>query len=194
MQKEIVGLVLLLLTCSAAKAQSGFTIGSLKKISDDERSFLRKGFKLNDSAKIFETRSGLPKVPSANIVKINLESILDPKVREIVSNWTSEWNQKDAGKYGAIEMVKDGLQADITVVRYLRPLPTSDPVSAMTWTDPKGKVHRLLPVYSYLIVCKPDSLQILWRKVDLTYQEEFESSAKVLVNTLKRLIRERNKN
>ncbi len=194
MHKTIVVFALLLLTCSVAKAQSGFTIGSLKKISDDERSFLRRGFKLIDSAKILETRSGLPKVPSPSIVKINLESILDPKVRETVSNWTSEWNRKDAIKYGAIEMVKDGLQADITVVRYLRPLPASDPVSAMTWTDPKGKVHRLLPVYSYLIVCKPDSLEILWRKVDLTYQEEFESSAKVLADTLKKLIKERNKN
>lgn len=35
-------------------------------------------------------------------------------------------------------------------------------------------------VTGYLAVRKADTLEILWRKVDLTYQEEHQFSAKVL--------------
>jgi hypothetical protein len=126
-------------------------------------------------------------------VYVCIETILDTNVRQDVSNWIAEWNQKEADKYGKLEIVSDSLQADVSMLRYLRPLPPTDPISAMTWTGPKGKAHRLIPVYSYLMVHKSDGLEILWRKVDLTYQEEHEFSAKLLANQLKKLMQERAK-
>lgn len=193
MRSTILSFVIMFLISGSAIAQGGFTIGKLEKINDDEKANLRKGFQLPDTAivKEVEVKSFTPK--DDNLLKVNLASILDLRIRDAMSNWVNVWNGKEGIKYGKIEMVDDGLAADITFVRYLRPLPNTDPISAMTWTDPKGKVHRLVPVYSYLMVCKSDSLEILWRKVDLTYLEEYEASAKLLASELKKLMRTRAK-
>lgn len=189
----ILTLTLMLLTFAPAMGQGGFVLHSLKKISDDERAFLRKGFNLPDSASITEIKSTAFGANASSSLKVNLESIIDPKVRETVTNWVSEWNQKEADKLGKIEIVPGSQQADVTLVRYLRALPATDPISGLTWTDPKGKVHGLVPVYSYLMVLKLDGLDILWRKVDLTYREEHEASAKLLANELKKLMKQRAK-
>jgi hypothetical protein len=177
-----------LILCTSVLAQGGFVINKLEKINDDERAVLRKGFKLSDSATITEVK-GKPFPPDAPL-KVCVETILDPNVRHDVTNWIAEWNQKDAAKYGKLDIEPDSLQAHVSLLRYLHPLPPTDPISAMTWTDPKGKIHRLIPVYSYLMVRKPDALEILWRKVDLTYQEEHEFSAKLLIDQLKKLMKE----
>ena len=172
-------------------AQSGFVIGKLEKINDEERALLRKGFKMPETASIIVVKdktftTGVP-------LKICLETILDPQVREDLTSWIAEWNKKEADKYGTFEIVSDSLQSDISVLRYLHPLPSSDPISAMFLDDPKGKRHSLIPVYSYLMVRKADSLEILWRKVDLTYKEEHEFSAKLLSDQLKKLMKDRAK-
>ena len=180
-----------LILCTSVLAQGGFVINKLEKINDDERAVLRKGFKLSDSATITEVKG--KSFPADAPLKVCVETILDPNVRQDVTNWIAEWNQKDADKYGKLNIEPDSLQADVSVLRYLHPLPPTDPISAMTWTDPKGKVHRLIPVYSYLMVRKPDALEVLWRKVDLTYQEEHEFSAKLLTEQLKKLMKERAK-
>ena len=193
MRYLIFAFILVIVAFIPAMSQGGFLISKLEKISDDERNFLRKGFKLPDSAPITEIKAKTLTANSNAVLKINLESILDPKVQEGVANWVAEWNLKEADKHGKIDIVPDNLQADVTVVRYLRPLPNTDPISAMTWTDPKGKVHRLIPVYSYFIVRKSDGLDILWRKADLTLQDEYEFSAKLLTSELKKLMKERAK-
>jgi hypothetical protein len=193
MLKQFLILLFLLFTSNSVLAQSGFSIASLQQLNDDERAFLRKGFKLDDSSTVEVTKSALRSTLVSTALKVNLESILDPNVRKVVLEWIGEWNQKDASKYGPIEIVTDCLHADVTLVRYLRSLPSTDPISAMTWTDQKGKTHRLIPVYSYLMMCKPNSLEILWRKVDLTYSEEYESSGKVLANALKSVVKARTK-
>jgi len=180
-----------LILCTSILAQGGFVINKLEKINDDERAVLRKGFKLSDSAIITEAKG--KSLPSDAPLKVCVETILDPNVRQDIINWIAEWNQKDAAKYGKLDIESDSLQAHVSLLRYLHPLPPTDPVSAMTWTDPKGKIHRLIPVYSYLIIRKPNALEILWRKVDLTYQEEHEFSAKLLIDQLKKLMKERAK-
>ncbi len=45
-------ILIVLVACVPAMGQGGFTIDKLKKINDDERAFLRKGFTLQDSAAI----------------------------------------------------------------------------------------------------------------------------------------------
>jgi len=185
----LVSFTLILVT--SILAQGGFVINKLEKINDDERAVLRKGFKLSDSAIITEAKG--KSLPSDAPLKVCFETILDPNVRQDIINWIAEWNQKDAAKYGKLDIESDSLQAHVSLLRYLHPLPPTDPVSAMTWTDPKGKIHRLIPVYSYLIIRKPNALEILWRKVDLTYQEEHEFSAKLLIDQLKKLMKERAK-
>lgn len=174
-----------------AMGQGGFTIDKLKKINDDERAFLRKGFNLQDSARI--TLDESKALPAGTSLKVCVENIVDPKVRESFTAWVTEWNNKEVAKYGALEIVPDSTQADVTILRYLRPLPSSDPINAMTYTDPKGKTHRLIPVYSYFLVRRTDSLEILWRKVDLTYPEEAEVSTKLLANELKKRLKDRTK-
>ncbi len=167
-----------------------------EKISDDERAFLRKGFNLPDSAPVTEIKAKTLALNAAVPLKISLESILDSKVRESVANWITEWNQKEADEYGKIEITPDSLQADVTVVRYLRELPqTADPalIAMATYKDSEGKVQRLKPTYTYLLVRKPDSLSILWRKVYLTFPEGYEVSARLLANELKKLMKERAK-
>lgn len=190
MRHLIIG-TLLLLSSLPAMAQGGFVIGKLEKMNDEERALLRKGFKMPEAASIIVVKdktfsTGVP-------LKICLETILDPQVREDLNSWITEWNKKEADKYGTLEIVSDSLQSDISVLRYLHPLPPSDPISAMFWDDPKGKRHSLIPVYSYLMVRKADSLEILWRKVDLTYKEEHEFSAKLLADQLKKLMKDRAK-
>ncbi len=172
-------------------AQGGFVINKLEKINDEERALLRKGFKLPDSATITEVKG--KSFPSGVPLRVCVDTILDTNVRQNVINWITEWNQKEADKFGKIDIEPDSLQADVSVLRYLHALPPTDPISAMTWTDPKGKLQKLIPVYSYLMVRKADGLEILWRKVDLTYQEEHEFSAKLLTDQLKKLMKERSK-
>jgi len=177
--------------CVSVLAQGGFVINKLEKINDEERTVLHKGFKLPDSATISEVKG--KSFPAGVPLKVCIETILDQNVRQDVATWIADWNQKDADKYGQLTIEPDSLQADVSVLRYLHPLPPTDPISAMTWTDPKGKVHQLIPVYSYLMVRKPNALEILWRKVDLTYQDEHEFSAKLLSDQLKKLMKERAK-
>jgi hypothetical protein len=124
-------------------------------------------------------------------LKVCVETILDLTVRQDVTNWIAEWNQKEADKYGKLDIEPDSIQADVSLLRYLHSLPATDPISRMTWTDPKGKVHPLIPVYSYVMIRKANALEILWRKVDLTYKEEHESSAKLLTDQLKKIMKER---
>jgi hypothetical protein len=184
-------LLFTLIPCVSVLAQGGFVIDKLEKINDEESAVLRKGFKLPDSAAISEVKG--KSFPAGVTLKVCIETILDQNVRQDVATWVAEWNQKEADKYGNLNIEPDSLQADVSVLRYLHPLPPTDPISAMTWTDPNGKAHRLIPVYSYLMVRKRDALEILWRKVDLTYQEEHEFSAKLLTDQLKKLMKERAK-
>ena len=191
MRQFLLAFMMVLVTFMPMVSQGGFVISKLEKISDDERALLRNGFKLPDSAPVIELKAKTLAVNVAGPLKLNLESIIDTKVRDSLANWVAEWNEKEADKYEKIEVVPDSLDADVTAVRYLRALPPTDPISAMTWRDPKGKLHSLIPVYSYLMVRKSDRLDIWWRKVDLTYQEEYEFSAKLLANQLKKLMKDR---
>jgi hypothetical protein len=97
--------------CSAVAAQGGFVINKLEKMNDEERAVLRKGFKLPDSATITEVKS--KSFPSGVPLKICLETILDPNVRQDVTNWIAEWNQKEADKYGKLDIDSDSLKADV---------------------------------------------------------------------------------
>ena len=188
-------LIIFVFGAISALGQAGISINKLEKVSDDERNFLRQGFNLPGSALILETKykTIVSKLaPNANL-KICLESIIDEKVREDVFNQVGEWNKKDDIKFGKIEITPNAIKADITIVRYLRRLPKDDPGSFMTWTDEKGKSHPLIPVYHYFIIRKTDSLEIIWRKVDMTYQEEHEVSAKIIIKELKDLMKLRYK-
>lgn len=185
--------MVLLASFAPSMGQEAFKTKKGEKISDDERAFLRKGFNLPDSAPVTEIKAKTLALNAAAPLKISLESILDSKVRESVANWVTEWNQKEADKYGKIEIVPDSLQADVTVVRYLRELhPTADSrlIAYATYKDSEGKVQRLKPAYTYLLVRKSDSLSILWRKVYLTFPGGYEVSARLLADELKKLMKE----
>jgi len=175
----------------SALGQSGFVNQNLGKMNDEERAVLRKGFKLPDSATITEVkkRSFAPGAP----LKLCLETILDPDVRQDVANWIAEWNQKEPDQSRRLEIVADSLQADVSVLRYVRPPPPNSLISKLVFTDPQGNSQAPLLAYSYLMVRKSDALEILWRKVSGTYQGEHKLSAKVLANELKDLMKERGK-
>jgi len=132
-------------------------------------------------------RLSLPPPP----LKVRVETIFDPTIRQLVTDWINEWNQKEAQKYGKLGVAPDGLQADISVLRYSH-LPATGLIGklGLTCTDPNGKVQRLIPIYSYLIVERSDGLEILWRKVYLTYEEEHEFAARLLTDRLKKLMKE----
>jgi len=185
-------LFLIFILCTPVSAQCRFVVASLEKISDEERALLRKGFKLPDAATISEVKNKT--FPSAAPLKVRVETIFDPTIRQLVTDWINEWNQKEAQKYGKLGVAPDGLQADISVLRYSH-LPATGLIGklGLTCTDPNGKVQRLIPIYSYLIVERSDGLEILWRKVYLTYEEEHEFAARLLTDRLKKLMKERAK-
>ena len=191
-------LFLIFVLCTLGSAQGDSPLGcrmvagSLEKINDEERAVLRKGLKLPDAATVTEVKDKT--FPPAVPLKVRIDTILDPRVRELVRDWINEWNLKEAEKYGKLEVVPDPLQADVSVLRYSH-LPAIGILSkaVLTCTDPNGKVQRLIPIYSYLIVEKSDGLEILWRKVYLTYQEEHEFAAQLLTDQLKKLMKDRAK-
>jgi hypothetical protein len=82
-------------------------------MNDEERAVLRKGFKLPDTATISEVKNKT--FPLAGPLKVHIETILDPRVRELVTDGINEWNQKEAEKYGRLDVAPDRLQADVSV-------------------------------------------------------------------------------
>jgi hypothetical protein len=185
-------LFVIFILCTPVSAQCRLVATSLEKINDEERGLLRKSFKLPDAATISEVKDKT--FPPAAPLKVRIETIFDPTVRQLVTDWINEWNQKEAEKYGKLDIAPDRLQADVSVLRYShRPATGLMGKVVLTCTDPNGKVQRLIPIYSYLIVEKSEGLEILWRKAYLTYQEEHEFAARLLTDQLKKLMKHRAK-
>lgn len=172
------------------KFQGGYLVKRLEKLGDDERNFLRRGFKLPESADVNEAKLKADKFDTSRAISVDIDSIVDQKVRDGVAAWIDKWNAGEGAKVGKVERAADGLKADLTLVRYLRPVPASDQMSSMTWTDENGKRQPLIPVYSYIMVRKPDRIEIVWRKIDLTYREEYELGIETMSDQLARVVRE----
>jgi len=184
------------ISCAPVAAQCRLTSSSLEKMNDEESTLLLRAFKLPETATISEVKVKI--FPSDVPVKVNLETIYDPPVRQLVKDWITEWNQKEGEKYGKLDIAPDSLGADVSVVRYSQ-VPATGILSklvskgGLACFDSNGNQQILVPIYSYLIVQKSDGLEILWRKAYLTYLEEREFMPKLLTDQLKKLMKNRAK-
>ncbi len=136
---------LLLVTYNCTSAQS----------VDAEIARLREILNVPPSTPIVPSKSPLPEVSP---IKVFIAVGQDQKIHNAFTKRMNEWSKKDGLKYGVIEIVSNVSDADVILARYAVRL---NDVSPPSYTAP------LIPMrsYSYLIIRKPDKLEMLWRMV-----------------------------
>lgn len=154
-------------------------------IPAEEESVLRYGFGVAKSIPIVIAKEEF--VPSNSLLKVCVSTIVDDKVRESLVGWVEEWNSKDSAKRGRIEIAPDSVSADITLVRYMRPDKAWGSVSR------GAEKRRIIPAYSYLVTREPNKIKVLWHDVSLSYQGEYEHSAKTLAKQVEKIARRQNR-
>ena len=145
------GLISLLALAATATAQS----------MDAELTKLRQLLDVQSSTEIVPSTASLP---ANSPIRVFLAVGPDPKIQNTFTNRIAEWNKKDGLKYGRVELVSNLSDADVILARYevrLNDMPA--PPSSMPLVAMRS--------YSYLIVRKPDKLEMLWRRVIEGYSD-----------------------
>jgi len=145
------GLISLLALAATATAQS----------MDAELTKLRQLLDVQSSTEIVPSTASLP---ANSPIRVFLAVGPDPKIQNTFTNRIAEWNKKDGLKYGRVKLVSNLSDADVILARYevrLNDMPA--PPSSMPLVAMRS--------YSYLIVRKPDKLEMLWRRVIEGYSD-----------------------
>jgi hypothetical protein len=121
---------------------------------------LRELLQLSDSTEIVPSTSPLP---TTSPIRVFVVVGTNPKTQKTFAKQFADWNQKDGSKYGTVEQVLNLTDADVILVRHDVRLPGPPPSYSLP----------LVPIrsYSYLIVRKPDRLEMLWRTVFEGYSD-----------------------
>ena len=134
---------------------------------DTEMAMLRETLKVPDSNQIVPSTAPLPPISPMHVFVV---VGTDPKTQKAFAKQFADWNQKNGSKYGTVEQVRNLSDAEVVLVRHDVRLNGPPPSYSLP----------LVPIrsYSYLIVRRPDKLEILWRTVfegysDVTDTESF---------------------
>ncbi|HEV7842555.1 MAG TPA: hypothetical protein VGO69_02610 [Pyrinomonadaceae bacterium] len=131
----------------------------LDLLGKDEYTVLRVSLNLEPSTPVL--LAGSDKLPTTNPLKLYL-AIEQPHVKDNLVEWVNKWNKEQAGKYGALELVPDLSQADISLVVHwganetiaLLPLEVHAAAGADT----------LYQATAYVVIKGAEGLKVLWQQ------------------------------
>ncbi len=99
-------------------------------------------------------------LPATDPLKVYVAAGFDMDVRKRTTERITEWNKKDAQKYGTLTVVSELSQADVILVQFSD---RDHPISRVHGTE--GNIHTTtyIPGNSYIIVPKGNGYEVLWR-------------------------------
>jgi len=150
-----------------AKAHKIFRIDFL---GVDEHERLRELLNLAPSTPV--TLAESENLPTTNPLKLYL-AIEYRHVKDNFVDWLNKWNREQAAKYGALEIVSEPSQADISLVIYRGADKLIVPIPLEAY-DAAGTLHKFSHVTAYMV--KGDKgLKVMWMQVLLIDLEKPES-------------------
>lgn len=166
-----------------------FRLDDLQDFSELEVAVLRSTLHLPQSYPITLVKSKA--APPGDPLTIHIRTINSDDVRKEFSKWVQKWNKKDAAEYGALKVVLWDSQADLILVQYKFPLP--DETVKQGLRSSQILISNPDPIYSYIILRKQASMEIVWRNFAWTSRNNPPALSLKLESALKGLLKERAK-
>jgi hypothetical protein len=140
-------------------------------------------------------------LPRARPLRVRLAFGLDLRARENVAGWIAEWNRKDGGRLGTIEVVAEG-PADVVLARYtdrekVRTRSTTSPDLSpsgpgRTRTSRTRVELEVVPVWTYVVDSRSaDRWNVVWRQTGFTTLAETGGSGRESWEGLRDLLKQR---
>jgi hypothetical protein len=122
----------------------------------DEYAVMRQYLKVEPSTPVTLVESKT--LPDADPLRLKIAGD-NPATNDEISKWAEEWNKREAKKYGAVNVVSDFNQADVTLVIH---------------KGSESKAGASFPTMSgFLVVEKPAGLEVIWKDYKLLLPELF---------------------
>ncbi|HEY0544790.1 MAG TPA: hypothetical protein VGC91_05265 [Pyrinomonadaceae bacterium] len=161
----------------------------MRDFSETEAAVLRRSLGLPQSFPVTLVKTKI--APPGDPLKIHIRTIFPDDVRREFSKWVKNWNKKDASKYGALEVALWESQAELILVQY------KFPMDSETFNEGIRTSEILIsnpdPIYTYIILRKPDSLEIMWRNFAWTNLLNPSALSLKMESALSGLLKERAK-
>jgi hypothetical protein len=141
------------------------TISRIDFLGKDEFSKLRAALNLEPSTPVVLNETST--LSTSKPLKMYLV-IEDDRIKGRFVDWVSKWNQQQAAKYGALEIVPGLSEADVSLVVLKGAV---NLVVAPMIVGADEKVHSFPPVTVFLVSRKNDGLEVLWKQILLTNPE-----------------------
>jgi hypothetical protein len=166
-----------------------FRLEEMRDFSETEAAVLRRSLGLPQSFPVTLVKTKI--APPGDPLKIHIRTIFPDDVRREFSKWVKNWNKKDASKYGALEVALWESQAELILVQY------KFPMDSETFNEGIRTSEILIsnpdPIYTYIILRKPDSLEIMWRNFAWTNLLNPSALSLKMESALSGLLKERAK-
>jgi hypothetical protein len=181
MRNPIFALLALLFIYSSAAGQ----------IKEAEATAIREALQLPASTSLTVIKSNV--VPDGIPLRIYLAGAVSGAFTSDLSGWIEKWNKMDGPKYGTLEIATDLANSEVCLVRIIQTWPMTDRErtaleASASFLQIKGSAIAL--GYSYLIVRRPISLEIVWRQAEIII-EPGSNSAHWFSDELKKRLRAR---
>jgi hypothetical protein len=135
-------------------------IVSIEFVGRDQYTRLRSALNLDPQFPVSESESKA--VPASSPLKLYV-SIVDPQIKEGFLAWAGKWNKDKGAKYGALEIVPDLSQADVSLVIYYGSnLIVMEDQSE--FLREQGKPYKPHTATVFLLARKGNGLDVLWRE------------------------------
>jgi len=137
----------------------------------DEYTRLREVLNLEPTIPVVVAESS--KLPTADPLKIYL-AIEQPYIKDGFAEWASQWNKKEAVKYGSIEIAPHPAGANISLVTYWGRDESIVMVPAL-FNDERDRVLRpFYPATAHMVVKDGEGLKVLWQSFLLLSPKKVE--------------------
>ena len=159
----------------------------------DEYTLLREALQVEPAIPVTLVESG--KLPATNPLKIYF-SIEQPHVKDSVLEWVSLWNKEQAAKYGALEIVPDPAQSDISLVVFWGQDETVMMIP-LEFPDASGRRRELFHATAHLATKEDSGLKVIWQKrlmflsPEPTKKSEVDASTAPIVKELEKRMKSR---
>ena len=94
--------------------------------------------------------------------------IEDDRIKRRFVEWVSKWNNQEAAKYGALEIVLSLSEADVSLAVLKR---TDALITTLLWVGADEKVHQMPTMAVFLVSRKNNGLEVLWKQILATNPE-----------------------
>lgn len=130
-------------------------ITRIEFLGRDEYAVMRQYLKVEPSTPVTLVESKT--LPDADPLRLKIAGD-NPVANDEIIKWAEEWNKREAKKYGAVSVVSDFDQADVTLVIH-------------KGSETKAAANYLPTVSGFLVVEKSAGLEVIWKNYNFLLPE-----------------------